>query len=109
MINLKRTFVLMMLIGFVLGFSGFVFAADNTVKININTASADELTQLKGVGPKLAAGIVAHREANGPFKTVEDIVNVKGIGPKILADNTAILTVGAPVVPAPMPVPVPKP
>jgi competence protein ComEA len=107
MTNLKRMFVLMTVIGLVLGFSGFVFAADDTVKININTASADELTQLKGVGPKLAAGIVAYREANGPFKTVEDIVNVKGIGPKILADNAAMLTVGAPVVPAPVPAPKP--
>ena len=103
MINLKRMFVLMTVIGFVLAFSSFVFAADSTVKININTASAGELTQLEGVGPKLAARIVAHREANGPFKAVEDIANVKGIGPKILADNKAIMTVGTPVVPAPAP------
>jgi len=109
MTNLKRMLVLMTVIGFVLGFSGFVFAADDTVKININTASADELTQLKGVGPKLAASIVAHREANGPFKTVGDIVNVKGIGPRILAENADILTVGAPAAPAPAPVPAPKP
>ena len=105
--NVKRMLVLMTVIGFVLGFSGFVFAADDTVKVNINTASAEELTQLKGVGEKLSAAIVAHREANGPFKTVQDLDLVKGVGPKILADNAAMLTVGAPAVPAPAPVPKP--
>ncbi|MDO9264961.1 MAG: helix-hairpin-helix domain-containing protein [Desulfosalsimonadaceae bacterium] len=101
----------MTVIGFVLGFSGFVFAEDHGGAgiININTASAEELTKLKGVGEKLAAGIVAYREANGPFKTVQDLDLVKGIGPKILADNAAMLTVGAPVTPTPVPTPVAKP
>lgn len=107
MSNLKRTLVLMTVIGFVLGFSGIV-SAENPVgveKININTASVEELTQLKGVGEKIAASIVAYRTANGPFKTVQDLDLVKGIGPKILADNAAILTVGAPVIPVPVPKP----
>ncbi|RJP86137.1 MAG: helix-hairpin-helix domain-containing protein [Desulfobacteraceae bacterium] len=97
----------MTVIGFVLGFSGFVSAEDKGAveKININTASAEELTQLKGVGNKLAAHIVAYREANGPYKTVQDLELVKGIGPKILADNADVLTVGAPVNPVPVPAP----
>lgn len=51
-------------------------------KININTASATELTQLKGVGPATAASIVEYRKANGNFKSTSDLVNVKGVGPK---------------------------
>ena len=52
--------------------------------IDINSASATELTTLKGVGKKTAANIIAYREANGPFKSCEDLVNVKGIGNKML-------------------------
>ena len=50
--------------------------------ININTASAEELTSLKGIGEKTAQAIVEYREKNGAFKTIEDIKNVKGIGDK---------------------------
>jgi len=48
--------------------------------ININTASAEELATLEGIGDVIAQGIVEHRTANGPFATIEDIKNVKGIG-----------------------------
>lgn len=51
-------------------------------KININTASVKELTQLDRIGPTLAKRIVAYREKHGPFKKSEDIIKVKGIGPK---------------------------
>lgn len=47
---------------------------------NINTAGADELQQLPGIGEVNAAAIVAYREANGPFVTKEQIMNVTGIG-----------------------------
>lgn len=93
MLNLKRVVVLLTVIGFVLGISGSVLAADAGGKININTATAEELTQLKGVGEKLADSIVQFRKANGLFKSVADLELVKGIGPKILADNADILTI----------------
>lgn len=48
--------------------------------ININTASAEELMSLSGIGETLSARIVAYREQNGPFRTIEDIMNVSGIG-----------------------------
>lgn len=48
--------------------------------ININTATADELTTLSGIGETKAAAIIAYREENGDFESVEDITNVSGIG-----------------------------
>jgi len=52
--------------------------------ININTADAVALEELPGVGPSTAAKIVADREANGPFASVDDLSRVSGIGPKKL-------------------------
>jgi competence protein ComEA len=53
--------------------------------ISLNQADASELEELPGVGPVLADRIVAHREANGPFETVEDLLEVPGIGEAKLA------------------------
>lgn len=50
--------------------------------VNINTASAEELAALEGIGEKTAQNIVEYRDANGPFAAIEDIMNVKGIGEK---------------------------
>ena len=47
--------------------------------ININTASEAELTSLNGINRTLAQAIIEFRQANGPFKTVEDLLKVKGI------------------------------
>ena len=52
--------------------------------VNLNTAGVEELDTLHGIGPALAARIVAYREANGPFRRVEDVVAVSGIGPRKL-------------------------
>lgn len=62
-------------------------------KININQASAEELTQLKGIGATYAARIVQFREANGPFASPEDIMKVQGIGSKMFESNKDIITV----------------
>jgi competence protein ComEA len=47
---------------------------------NINTASAQQLTTLPGVGEKLAARIIEHRQKSGAFRTAQELMNVKGIG-----------------------------
>jgi len=60
--------------------------------INLNTASAEDLAELPDIGPKLAAAIIAGR----PYKTVEEVTKVKGVGPKILAKMRDKVTVGEP-------------
>ena len=72
--------------------TGLVFAAD-TPTVNINAANVEELTQLKRIGPKYAEKIVAYREANGPFKSADELVNVPGIGPKTLEVNEGVIVV----------------
>lgn len=63
--------------------------------VDINTADAATLArELKGIGPARAEAIVAWREANGPFRSPEDLVLVQGIGERVLEDNRDLLTVG---------------
>lgn len=54
--------------------------------INVNLANAQTLQSLPGIGPVLAGRIVAYRESNGPFGSVDDLLSVSGIGPSRLAD-----------------------
>ena len=73
-------------------FCGALPAAD---LVDINTADATTLaTAIKGVGEKRAQAIVAYREANGPFKSVDDLTLVQGVGEKILDASRTSLTVG---------------
>ncbi|MFN8379307.1 MAG: helix-hairpin-helix domain-containing protein [Anaerolineae bacterium] len=59
-------------------------ATPNATVVFINSATADELDTLPGVGPGLAAAIIAHREAEGPFTSLDDLDAVDGIGPHLL-------------------------
>jgi competence ComEA-like helix-hairpin-helix protein len=52
--------------------------------INVNRATAGQLTALPGIGPVIAERIVVYRTARGPFKRLADIERVKGIGPATL-------------------------
>lgn len=61
--------------------------------IDINRADAAALDVLPGVGPALAARIVAHRDAHGPFASVEGLVDVAGIGPKTLERMRGMIVV----------------
>ena len=96
---MKKSIIISIILGLCLIFStvSFLFLTPKAVSaaeattaskagaiklININTASAGELTSLKGIGEKTAQAIIEYRQKNGPFKTIEDIKNVKGIGDK---------------------------
>ena len=62
--------------------------------ININTATQSDLEMLPGIGPSTAANIIAHREANGPFATIEAIMDVPGIGDGRFEALRGLITVG---------------
>jgi competence protein ComEA len=64
--------------------------------VNINTAPAEQLERLPGVGPKTAARIVEYRQKNGGFKKVEELMNVRGIGEKAFLKMKNQLTVTVP-------------
>jgi competence protein ComEA len=59
-------------------------AADKDNPIDLNRATAQDLTQLPGIGEAIAKRIVDFREEHGPFKRVEDLMKVKGVGEKSL-------------------------
>lgn len=56
-------------------------------KVNINTATLEELMSLDGVGEKVAQKVLSFRKANGPFQKPEDLMMVKGIGQKMFEKN----------------------
>jgi len=60
--------------------------------VNINTADLEQLQLLPRVGPALADRIIAFREANGPFASVDELVAVKGIGERSLASLAPYVT-----------------
>lgn len=60
--------------------------------IDINTATAEELEALPGIGPKLAGAIVQYRDKQGGFQTLEQIKEVKGIGEKKYESISGLLT-----------------
>jgi competence protein ComEA len=70
-----------------------VVAKAESPALNINTASAQELATIKGIGPAKAKAIVDHREANGAFKSVDDLKMVRGIGDNLLEQLRPQVTV----------------
>ena len=62
-------------------------------RININSATSQELQTLRGIGPALAQRIIEYRQISGGFSTVDDLTNVKGIGEKTLEKIRASITV----------------
>lgn len=59
--------------------------AEKVDRVSINDADVTLLSTIPGIGPKTAEAIVAYRQANGKFASIDDLVKVKGIGEKKLA------------------------
>ncbi len=73
--------------------TGLAFSAD---KIDVNTASAEQLQSIKGVGASTAAAIIEFRESYGSFTDINELVNVKGIGEKKLEKISDFISVSVP-------------
>ena len=63
--------------------------------VNLNTATAEQLATIPGVGPKMAERIIDYRQKNGGFKKVEDLMNVSGVGEKSFLKMKPLITVTA--------------
>jgi competence protein ComEA len=63
-------------------------------RVNINTANAQALEELPGIGEVLAARIINDREANGPFQSVDDLARVPGIKEHVISQLRDLVTVG---------------
>lgn len=74
--------VLMLAIGFVCQTRICLSAVEIEGKVNINTASEDQIAILPGIGPKLATEVVNYRTNNGNFKSIDEIKKINGIGDK---------------------------
>ncbi|WP_028862330.1 ComEA family DNA-binding protein [Psychromonas aquimarina] len=88
---------------FLLSAGQLVFAADKSAeqlvstaelseKININSANAEQLSVINGIGNKKAQAIVDYRENNGDFLNIDELINVKGIGQSTLKKITPFVT-----------------
>ena len=70
-----------------------VTGSENTEKINLNTATVADLTTISGIGEKRANDILAYRDSQGGFSSVDDLNNVSGIGDKTLENIRPYVTV----------------
>ncbi len=92
----RTALVLILVAAVTLTIVGSVESAQPTGVVNINTATLDQLQMLPRVGPALAGRIVDFREANGEFRTVDEIVAIKGIGERSFENlEPFIVTSGA--------------
>ncbi|MDX2499166.1 MAG: helix-hairpin-helix domain-containing protein [Deltaproteobacteria bacterium] len=91
---LNRKFFTAFLVVILIGLTSVItVTAGDSKKININTATTEELMLLKGIGPKYAARIIEYREKYGQFNTPEGLMQVSGIGQKTFEKNQKIIIV----------------
>ena len=91
----RKLIVAVVVLAFIFSFTGSLWAEEKNM-ININTATEEELAQLKRVGPKTAEKIVQHREQKGAFQKPEDIMLVQGVGEKTWELNKDCICVEEP-------------
>lgn len=84
-----KKFVLSVLVG------SLFYATAALAAVNVNTASADQLTSLDGIGSVKAQAIVADRKANGDYDSLDQLARVKGIGNKTVDGLRSEATVGS--------------
>lgn len=82
--RLAKTFIVLCL-SLLIAFPAFA-------AVNLNTATAEELQTIHGIGPKKAQAIIAYRKAHGPFKSIDELDNVPGFGEKTIARIRGELT-----------------
>ena len=76
------------------GIDDAVPAEDPRARININSATAEELEALPSIGEVIAARIIAYREQNGPFRSVDDLIHVEGVSDRTIDEIRNLVTVG---------------
>lgn len=87
-LSLTAIFAVFLMLAQIQSASAEDVAVQEQVQVNLNTATAEELSSaLEGVGPAKAELIVKYREANGEFSTLEQLLEVKGIGLATLEKN----------------------
>jgi competence ComEA-like helix-hairpin-helix protein len=75
--------ILLPLAGIPMSIAASISHPQNEERVNINTASAEELQRLPGIGPALASRVIEHRQKHGPFKRPQDIIIVRGMSAKL--------------------------
>ena len=68
-------------------------AVTSSSPVNLNTATAEQLETLPGIGAATAKRIIEHRQKTGGFKKIEELMNVKGIGEKSFLKLKPLVTV----------------
>ena len=91
-------FIVLLLLGHVAaaGQAGAAAKATPGTQVNINTATAEQLDSLPGIGAKMASRIIDYRQKNGGFKKLEDLMNVQGIGEKNFLKLKPLITMTQP-------------
>ncbi len=89
---IRRVSVVLVFVALV-SFVGSFADAEHNAKVNINTATVEELMSLKGIGETKAESIVGHREKFGSFAAIDDLKGVKGIGDKIFSKIREQITI----------------
>lgn len=85
MTGVTKSLRVVLLAVLIFGISGVFLQVSAENKIDVNTATAEQLSEIKGIGPVIAKRIVDYRQENGRFTNKEQLQEIKGIGPATLS------------------------